>query len=68
MGLICFHFIHCFKLRYDGVVYLAICFACSTMLWEGELVMAMVSLSCVHLHFLSFQSPLKISIGILNVA
>ena len=68
MGLICFHFIHCFKLRYDGVVNLAICFACSTMLWEGELVMAMVSLSCVRLHFISFQSPLKFSIGILNVA
>ena len=30
-------------------------FACSNMLWEGELVMAMVSLSRVRLHFLSFQ-------------
>ena len=43
-------------------------FACSSMLWEGEQVMVMVSLSHVRLHFLSFQLSLKFSLGILNVA
>ena len=43
-------------------------FARSSMLWEGEQVMVMVSLSCVRLHFLSFQLSLKFSLGILNVA
>ena len=43
-------------------------FACSAMLWEGEQVMVMVSLSRVRLHFLSFQLSLKIFLGVLNVA
>ena len=42
-------------------------FACSAMLWEGEQVMVMVSLSRVRPDFLSFQSSLKNFIGILNV-
>jgi hypothetical protein len=43
-------------------------FACSTMLWEGEQVMVMVSLSRVRPDFLSFQSSLIFSIGILIVS
>jgi hypothetical protein len=43
-------------------------FACSTMLWEGEQVMVVVSLSRVRLHFLSFQLSLKFFLGVLNVA
>jgi hypothetical protein len=43
-------------------------FACSTMLWEGEQVMVMVSLSRVRTDILLFQSSLKFTIGILNVA
>jgi hypothetical protein len=42
-------------------------FACSTILWEGEKVMVMVSLSRVCPDCLSLQSSLKISIGILNL-
>jgi hypothetical protein len=43
-------------------------FACSTILWEGEQVMVMVSLSRVRPGCLSLQSSLKFSIGILNIA
>lgn len=42
-------------------------FACSTMLWEGENVIAAVSLSRVCSHSISIQSKLKLSKGILNL-